>query len=50
GYFTIMGDSLEKCIRILEQENVDVIGAKVPDAQAGFEAGMGALLAASITD
>lgn len=27
GYFTIMGDSLEKCIQILEQEKVDVIGA-----------------------
>ncbi|MFX1572418.1 MAG: homocysteine S-methyltransferase family protein [Promethearchaeota archaeon] len=27
GFFTIMGDSLEKCIRILENENVDVIGA-----------------------
>jgi len=27
GYFTIMGDSLEKCIQILEQENVDVIGS-----------------------
>jgi 5-methyltetrahydrofolate--homocysteine methyltransferase len=27
GYFTIMGDSLEKCIRALETENVDVIGA-----------------------
>ncbi|MHA1987626.1 MAG: homocysteine S-methyltransferase family protein [Promethearchaeota archaeon] len=27
GYFTIMGDSLEKCIKALESENVDVIGA-----------------------
>ena len=27
GFFTIMGDSLEKCIRSLESENVDVIGA-----------------------
>ncbi len=27
GYFTIMGDSLEKCIQILEREKVDVIGA-----------------------
>lgn len=27
GYFTIMGDSLEKCINALEDENVDVIGA-----------------------
>jgi len=27
GYFTIMGDSLEKCIQILEQKKVDVIGA-----------------------
>ncbi len=26
GFFTIMGDSLEKCIRLLENENVDVIG------------------------
>lgn len=26
GYFTIMGDSVEKCVQILEQENVDVIG------------------------
>ncbi len=27
GFFTIMGDSLEKCIRALESEKVDVIGA-----------------------
>jgi 5-methyltetrahydrofolate--homocysteine methyltransferase len=27
GFFTIMGDSLEKCIGILNNENVDVIGA-----------------------
>ncbi len=27
GFFTIMGDSLEKCIRTLNNENVDVIGA-----------------------
>ena len=27
GYFTIMGNSLEKCIESLESENVDVIGA-----------------------
>ena len=27
GFFTIMGDSLEKCIELLENENVDVIGA-----------------------
>lgn len=27
GFFTIMGDSLEKCIKALENENVDVIGA-----------------------
>ncbi len=27
GFFTIMGDSLEKCINALENENVDVIGA-----------------------
>jgi 5-methyltetrahydrofolate--homocysteine methyltransferase len=27
GFFTIMGDPLEKCIRSLESENVDVIGA-----------------------
>lgn len=27
GFFTIMGDSLEKCINTLENENVDVIGA-----------------------
>ena len=27
GYFTIMGDSLDKCIMALERENVDVIGA-----------------------
>jgi 5-methyltetrahydrofolate--homocysteine methyltransferase len=27
GFFTIMGDSLEKCINALESENVDVIGA-----------------------
>ncbi|MFW9874322.1 MAG: homocysteine S-methyltransferase family protein [Candidatus Thorarchaeota archaeon] len=26
GFFTIMGDSLEKCINILENEKVDVIG------------------------
>ncbi|MFX1325952.1 MAG: homocysteine S-methyltransferase family protein [Promethearchaeota archaeon] len=26
GFFTIMGDSLEKCIKALENENVDVIG------------------------
>lgn len=26
GYFTIMGDSLEKCIKLMEQEDVDVIG------------------------
>ena len=26
GFFTIMGDSLEKCIKSLENENVDVIG------------------------
>ena len=26
GFFTIMGDSLEKCINSLENENVDVIG------------------------
>ncbi|MFX0044066.1 MAG: homocysteine S-methyltransferase family protein [Candidatus Hodarchaeota archaeon] len=27
GFFTIMGDSLEKCIDLLENEKVDVIGA-----------------------
>jgi 5-methyltetrahydrofolate--homocysteine methyltransferase len=27
GFFTIMGDSLEKCINILEKEKIDVIGA-----------------------
>jgi len=27
GFFTIMGDSLEKCVKILEKEKVDVIGA-----------------------
>lgn len=27
GFFTIMGDPLEKCINTLENENVDVIGA-----------------------
>ena len=27
GFFTIMGDSLEKCIKALDNENVDVIGA-----------------------
>ena len=27
GFFTIMGDSLEKCVRIQEDKNVDVIGA-----------------------
>jgi len=27
GFFTIMGDSLEKCVRIQEDRNVDVIGA-----------------------
>jgi 5-methyltetrahydrofolate--homocysteine methyltransferase len=27
GFFTIMGDSLEKCVNTLEKENVDVIGA-----------------------
>ena len=27
GFFTIMGDSLEKCIQELENENVDVIGS-----------------------
>jgi len=27
GFFTIMGDSLEKCIEALEYENIDVIGA-----------------------
>jgi 5-methyltetrahydrofolate--homocysteine methyltransferase len=27
GYFTIMGDSLEKCVNTLEKEKVDVIGA-----------------------
>lgn len=27
GFFTIMGDSLEKCIKSLENEKVDVIGA-----------------------
>jgi len=27
GFFTIMGDSLEKCIQLLENEKVDVIGA-----------------------
>ncbi|MFW9906909.1 MAG: homocysteine S-methyltransferase family protein, partial [Candidatus Thorarchaeota archaeon] len=27
GFFTIMGDSLEKCVKALENENVDVIGA-----------------------
>ncbi|MFX0140296.1 MAG: homocysteine S-methyltransferase family protein [Candidatus Hodarchaeota archaeon] len=26
GFFTIMGDSLEKCIKTLENENIDVIG------------------------
>ena len=26
GFFTLMGDSLEKCIKSLENENVDVIG------------------------
>ncbi|MHA1932343.1 MAG: homocysteine S-methyltransferase family protein [Promethearchaeota archaeon] len=27
GFFTIMGDSLEKCIKALESEKIDVIGA-----------------------
>ena len=27
GFFTIMGDSMEKCVRIQENANVDVIGA-----------------------
>jgi 5-methyltetrahydrofolate--homocysteine methyltransferase len=27
GFFTIMGDSLEKCVKLLENEKVDVIGA-----------------------
>jgi len=27
GFFTIMGDSLEKCIETLDNENIDVIGA-----------------------
>ena len=27
GFFTIMGDSLEKCIQLLENEKIDVIGA-----------------------
>ena len=27
GFFTIMGDSLEKCVRTLNNEDVDVIGA-----------------------
>jgi len=27
GFFTIMGDSLEKCIEALNNENIDVIGA-----------------------
>jgi len=27
GFFTIMGDSLEKCVGMLNNENVDVIGA-----------------------
>ncbi len=27
GFFTIMGDSLEKCVKVLEKEKVDVIGA-----------------------
>ena len=27
GFFTIMGDSLEKCVQIQEDRNVDVIGA-----------------------
>ncbi|MFX1552877.1 MAG: homocysteine S-methyltransferase family protein [Promethearchaeota archaeon] len=27
GFFTIMGNSLEKCIKALDNENVDVIGA-----------------------
>jgi len=27
GFFTIMGDSLEKCVKIQENANVDVIGA-----------------------
>ena len=27
GFFTIMGDSLEKCVRIQEDRNIDVIGA-----------------------
>jgi 5-methyltetrahydrofolate--homocysteine methyltransferase len=27
GFFTIMGDSLEKCIQLLEDEKIDVIGA-----------------------
>ncbi len=27
GFFTIMGDSLEKCIKALENEKIDVIGA-----------------------
>jgi 5-methyltetrahydrofolate--homocysteine methyltransferase len=27
GFFTIMGDSLEKCIELLENEKIDVIGA-----------------------
>ncbi len=27
GFYTLMGDSLEKCIKLLEKEEVDVIGA-----------------------
>ncbi|MHA1730010.1 MAG: homocysteine S-methyltransferase family protein [Promethearchaeota archaeon] len=27
GFYTIMGDSLKKCVQILEKENVDVIGS-----------------------
>jgi 5-methyltetrahydrofolate--homocysteine methyltransferase len=27
GFYTIMGDSLKKCVKLLEDENVDVIGA-----------------------
>ncbi|MCK5047136.1 MAG: homocysteine S-methyltransferase family protein [Candidatus Heimdallarchaeota archaeon] len=36
GFYTIMGDSLKKCVKLLEDENVDVIGANCDPGSSLF--------------